>query len=206
MSLPTIIRLVLRPELKVYASSLNRLPVEQIDVLIVGEMGQDHSATGLDPGVIGRRYVETQPEPDLPAITRLVVLNLSDASLGDACGIGFADLTTRRLVGRIDPALTRERALASGFLERVRVPITLPTDRDVFRAAMETCWRVDPSAARLVIIPDTRHLRSLWISPALEAECGSLPDWELAGEPRAMPFDDEGTCDLSELFPDVFSL
>ena len=199
MPFPPIARLVRRTD---GSSPATWLPFEQIDVLIVGELGRDHAETGLDPDVIGRRYIETRPEPDRPLITRLAVLDLSEASGGDACGIGFADLTTRRLVSRIDPVLTREKALASGLLERVRIPIILPTDREVFRVALDTCWRVDPSAARLVLIPNTRDLRVLWISPALESEARLLPDWERVGEPRAIPFDVEGACGLTALFSD----
>ena len=74
------------------------LPFDQIDVLIVGELGKNYSGTGLDPNVIGRQRVETMPDLPRPVVTRLAVLDLSAETRGNALGIGLADLTTDRLV------------------------------------------------------------------------------------------------------------
>jgi len=41
---------------------MGRLPFDQIDVLIVGELGKNYSGAGMDPNVIGRLMVETQPD------------------------------------------------------------------------------------------------------------------------------------------------
>ena len=80
-----------------------RLPFDQIDVLIVGELGKNYSGTGLDPNVIGRQRVETMPDLPRPVVTRLAVLDLSAETRGNALGIGLADLTTDRLVARHRP-------------------------------------------------------------------------------------------------------
>ena len=80
------------------------------------------------------------------------MLDVSDESHGNIVGVGFADLTTERLVSQMDPEPFRINVLTSCCLERARIPITLPTDRDVFEAALETCWRIDPSRG-----PDGRH-------------------------------------------------
>jgi len=65
--------------------------------------------------------------------------------------VTLADLTTERLVSKMDPEPFRINVLTSCFLERARIPITLPTDRAVIRAALETCWRIDPAQARMVV-------------------------------------------------------
>ncbi len=123
---------------------MGRLPFDQIDVLVVGELGKNYSGAGMDPNVIGRLMIETQPDLDRPKVTRLVVLDVSDESHGNIVGIGFADLTTERLVAKMDPVPFQINTLTSCFLERARIPITLPTDHDVLQAALETCWRVQP--------------------------------------------------------------
>ena len=105
-----------------------RLPFDQIDVLIVGELGKNYSGTGLDPNVIGRQRVETMPDLPRPVVTRLAVLDLSAETRGNALGIGLADLTTERLVRAIDPAPMRVNSLTSNFLTRARVPLS-PADR-----------------------------------------------------------------------------
>ena len=112
----------------------------------------------MDPNVIGRLMVETQPDFARPVVTRLAVLDVSEESHGNIVGVGFADLTTERLVSKIDPEPFRINVLTSCFLERARIPITLPTDRDVFAPALDTCWRIDPAEARMVVIPNTLEL------------------------------------------------
>ncbi len=181
---------------------MGRLPFDQIDVLIVGELGKNYSGAGMDPNVIGRLMVETQPDFDRPLVTRLAVLDVSDESHGNIVGVGFADLTTERLVSRMDPEPFRINTLTSCCLERSRIPITLPTDRDVIQAALETCWRVDPSEARVVIIPNTLELQTLWVSPPLEDEVRAHPHLTLETEYLPLPIGDDGALDQARLFPE----
>src|SRR5262249_13561580 len=49
-------------------SLMGRLPFDQIDVLVVGELGKNYSGAGMDPNVIGRLLIETQPDFDRPLI------------------------------------------------------------------------------------------------------------------------------------------
>ena len=181
---------------------MGRLPFDQIDVLIVGELGKNYSGAGMDPNVIGRLMVETMPDFPRPRVTRLAVLDVSHDSHGNIVGIGFADLTTDRLVAKLDPIPFRINVLTSCFLERARIPIALPTDRDVFAAALETCWRIDPAEARVVVIPNTLELNTLWVSPALEAEVAAHPHLSRETDYRPAPFDDSGTLDQEGMFPE----
>ena len=181
---------------------MGRLPFDQIDVLIVGELGKNYSGAGMDPNVIGRLMVETQPDFDRPVVTRLAVLDVSDESHGNIVGVGFADLTTERLVSRLDPEPFRINVLTSCFLERARIPITLPTDRDVIEKSLETCWRVDPHEARVVVIPNTLELKTMWVSPPLEDEVQKHPHLERDTEYQPAPIDDSGTLDQAAMFPE----
>lgn len=167
---------------------MGRLPFDQIDVLVVGELGKNYSGAGMDPNVIGRLLVETQPDFDRPRVTRLAVLDVSPESHGNIVGVGFADLTTERLVAAMDPEPFRINVLTSCFLERARIPITLPSDRDVFRVALETCWRVDPAEARVVVIPNTLELKTLWVSPAMEDEVVRSRGLRRVGDYEPIPF------------------
>lgn len=183
---------------------MGRLPFEQIDVLIVGEMGKNYSGSGMDPNVIGRLLVETQADFDRPVITRLAVLDGSEESHGNLVGIGFADLTTERLVAKIDPNALRVNVLTACMLERARVPISLPTDRDVIRTALETCWRVDSAQARMVIIPNTLELKTLWITAPLAQEVRAHPHLSQETDFQAVPFFSDGTLNQEALFPESF--
>ncbi|HKB36831.1 MAG TPA: lactate racemase domain-containing protein, partial [Gemmataceae bacterium] len=72
---------------------MGRLPFEQLDLLVIGEIGKNYSGAGIDPNVIGRLLVEGQPEPESPRVTRICALDLSPESHGNGTGVGLADLT-----------------------------------------------------------------------------------------------------------------
>ncbi|MFO0892388.1 MAG: lactate racemase domain-containing protein [Isosphaeraceae bacterium] len=181
---------------------MGRLPFDQIDVLVVGELGKNYSGTGLDPNVIGRQRVETMPDLSRPMITRLAVLDLSPETRGNALGIGLADLTTDRLVKAIDPVPMRVNSFTSNFLTRARVPLSLPTDRDVITASIDTCWRIDPAEARLVIVPNTLELTTLWVTRPLAAEVEAHPELSFESDFLPMPWDRAGNLEQERLFPE----
>ena len=181
---------------------MGRLPFDQIDVLVVGELGKNYSGSGMDPNVIGRLMVETMPDHPRPVVTRLAVLDASEETHGNIVGVGFADLTTDLLASKVDPEPFRINVLTSCCLERARIPITLPTDREVFEASLATCWRIDPTEARLVIIPNTLELTTLWVSPALEAEVAAHPHLGRETDYGPLPFSAGGTLDQEALFPE----
>jgi Lactate racemase N-terminal domain len=181
---------------------MGRLPFDQIDLLVVGELGKNYSGAGMDPNVIGRLFVETQADFDRPVVTRLVVLDVSDESHGNIVGIGFADLTTDRLVAKMDAQSFRINTLTSCCLQRSRIPLSLPTDREVIEAALDTCWRIDPAEARVVVIPNTLELKTLWVSSPLEAEVRAHPHLTLESGFLPMPIGQDGTLDQASMFPE----
>ncbi|MDR3617806.1 MAG: lactate racemase domain-containing protein [Paludisphaera borealis] len=179
-----------------------RLPFDQIDVLIVGELGKNYSGTGLDPNVIGRQRVETMPDPPSPSITRLAVLDVSVESRGNALGVGLADLTTDRLVRAIDPTPIHVNCFTSNFLTRARVPLAMPTDRDVLAACLDTCWRIDPNDARMVVIPNTLELTTLWVTRPLQAEVEAHPELTFETDFLPFPFNAVDNIEQERLFPE----
>jgi hypothetical protein len=179
-----------------------RLPFDQIDVLVVGELGKNYSGTGLDPNVIGRQRVETMPDLPRPVITRLAVLDLSVETLGNGLGIGLADLTTERLVRALDPTPMRVNSLTSNFLTRARVPLALPNDRDVITASLETCWRIRFDQARVTIIPNTLELTTLWVTSPLAVEAAAHPELAVETDFLPIPFDERGNLEQERLFPE----
>ncbi|RUL88559.1 lactate racemase domain-containing protein [Tautonia sociabilis] len=181
---------------------MGRLPFDQIDVLIVGELGKNYSGTGMDPNVIGRQRVETMPDLPRPVVTRLTVLDLSPETKGNATGIGLADLTTDRFVRQIDPEPMRVNCYTSNFLTRARIPLAMPTDREAIAMSLQTCWRVDRSEARMVIVPNTLELATLYVSPALADEVAADPGLELESGFEPLPFLPDGTLNQEAMFPE----
>ncbi|MDQ7840068.1 MAG: lactate racemase domain-containing protein [bacterium] len=168
-----------------------RLPVEEMDVLVVDRVGKNFSGTGMDPTIIGRMRVPGMPEPASPRIGRIVALRLSPESEGNANGIGLADLTTQRLVDAIDREVTNLNAITSTFIQRTFIPITLPSDRDAIVTAFKTLGIDEPRKARVVRIANTLHLERLLVSQAVAEEMHDQEGVEI-GEGQGWPFDPDG--------------
>lgn len=172
---------------------LARLPFREIDVLIVDEIGKNISGTGMDTNVVGRFWLPGEEEPRAPRIRRIVVLDLSEETHGNAIGIGLADFTTHRVFSKIDYHETYVNSLTAGSPETARIPIHLPSDREAIAMAIRTCWLADPEDARVVRIRNTLELERFWISESLmetvRRERELSERIEFLGEPREMQFD-----------------
>jgi hypothetical protein len=181
---------------------MGRLPFDQLDLLVIGEIGKNYSGAGIDPNVVSRLLIETQPEPGTPPrITRICCLDLSPESHGNGTGVGIADLTTDRLLAAIDPIPFRMNNLTACFLWRSKLPIAFPTDRECIDQGVQTCWQPNPDAVRMAVIPNTLELADLWVSAPLLEEAKKHPHLEVTGELQAMPFDVVGNLRQEEMFP-----
>lgn len=145
-------------------SNMPCLPVKQLDVLIIDEIGKNFSGTGMDTNITGRMRIEGEPEPDTPRIRRIAVLGLSHAAGGNAYGIGLADVTTRKLVDSIDYKATYANALATTFYERVRIPLIAENNEEALELALRICSLREPEKARIIRIGNTLQLEDLWVS------------------------------------------
>ncbi|MFN8481871.1 MAG: lactate racemase domain-containing protein [Anaerolineae bacterium] len=164
------------------------IPLEPLDLLIVQEMGKDISGTGMDLNVIGMwRRLGGPVTPDFRAIA---ALDLTANSHGNAIGVGHADLITQRLRDKVDLAATYTNCLTAGNLAGGKLPITLPTDRDVIRAALAG---VGPARARVVWVRNTLTLDRMWVSEALLPDVAAAPLLEQIGPPVRLAFDEQGT-------------
>jgi hypothetical protein len=181
---------------------MGRLPFYQIDVLVVGEIGKNYSGAGMDPNVIGRLMVETQPDFEKPLVTRLAILDVSDESHGNIVGVGFADLATQRIVDKMDPVPFRINVITSCFLERARIPITLPTDREVLEVSVQTSWRLTPDQVRMVIIPNSLELNTIYVSEAMKADVEAGSDLSFESDFQPIPIDSHGMVEQEKLFPE----
>jgi len=168
------------------------VPVDA-DVLVVDEMGKEISGGGMDSNVIGRIRIRRVPEPDKPDIFRVVVLNMTDKSEGNASGLGIADFTTKRLVDKIDFRAFYTNEVASAMTERGKVPIALATDLDAIKAALLCCWMVPPERARIVRIKNTMALDEFYASEPLLGEVAKLPGIVSIGPLEGMEFGPDGS-------------
>src|SRR6185503_19655913 len=168
------------------------LPVEDLDVLIVDRFGKNISGTGMDTNIIGRTHIFGEPEPVSPRINMIVVTDLTDESHGNATGMGFADIVTRRLYRKIDFPVTYKNVVTAGFPDRAKLPMVMETDREALDLALRGAGRRDPALARVARIRDTLHLGEMLVSAAVADEVRNQPHIDLISGPQA-PCDANGT-------------
>lgn len=168
------------------------LPVDHMDLLIVDEVGKNFSGTGMDVNVIGRWRIAGVAEPARPHAERIVALRLSEASEGNAQGIGLADFTTRALVDRIDFPATYLNCIVSTYVQRAMLPMVLATERDAIFAALGSLGIADPARARIVRVPNTLHLEEVWVSEPLVEGLRGQQHVAAIGAVEPLRFDERG--------------
>ncbi len=170
-------------------SKLPSFPLNEIDVLVVDQIGKNISGSGMDPNIIGRMRIRGEVEPAFPNIKSIVITDLTDVSHGNACGIGLADVATRRLADKVDWDATYMNGVTSGFYEHFMLPIVAQTDKQALEWGIRGSH--DPhKPKKLVRITDTLHLDEMYVSePALEEVKGKV---EIVGQPVSL-FDQQGS-------------
>ena len=170
------------------------LPVRELDLLVVDRIGKELSGTGMDPNVIGRcRLVDFTAFPE-PVIKVITVHDLSDDTHGNATGIGMADLTTRRVAGKMDPQSTYTNSIIGLSPAIGALPIVMETDRDAIGTALDyLCGAEPPERTRVIRVGDTLHLEVMEASESVAEEIAGRPGITLCGPPREMAFDPSGT-------------
>lgn len=167
------------------------IPLDAADLLIVEELGKDISGVGMDPLVTGRG--KTVPEGARFAAKRLVALSLTPGSLGNATGVGHADIITERLLRAIDFEVMRKNVMTSGALERARIPLAAGSDRDAVSMALESLGCSSPREAKVVRIKNTRELSEFQASIPLALELKDREGITVGAEASEMAFDSRGT-------------
>jgi hypothetical protein len=146
------------------------LPVDDVDLLVVDEIGKEISGAGMDTNVIGRYRVLNAPDPETPDIDLIYVRGLTEATKGNGNGIGLADLTRRAAVDQLDLTKTYANALTSGSLSKSKLPVVAPDDEFALRTALTALGGYDPETVRIVWIRNTEDLGELRVSDAVVSD------------------------------------
>lgn len=170
-----------------------RLPFDDVDVLIVDQIGKEISGTGMDTNVIGRKYNDhAAVEGETPRIRRIAVRGLSPASAGNALGIGMAEFCRSRVLRETDWSATRANVLTSGHVAAAMPPLDYETDREMLEAALSVIGLTEPPNARVLWIRDTLHLEEIECSAAYLEEAKRREGVEILTGVRALEWDGEG--------------
>lgn len=178
--------------LKDAARMAPRIPFDNLDILIVDHIGKNISGIGMDSNVTGRHRDIVGNIYEWPHAKRIFVRDLSPASDGNANGIGLADVTTTRLVNKIDLHKTFVNAITAISPEKAAIPIHFETDRLCLEACMKTTGVNDPKSLRVVRIKNTAKLEYVQVSHPFENEFGLVPGLKQLTPWAPVEFDSSG--------------
>jgi len=168
------------------------LPVDQVDLLIVDEIGKEISGSGMDPNVVARDCCSYGVRRESPRITRIFVRDLTEATEGSAVGIGKADFTLQRLVDKIDFKVTAVNCLTACCPEGGRVPLAFDTDLEAVTAALKSTRPYELSDLGIVYIKNTLELNHVLVSEAYRSQMEENPAIEIVAQGQDLKFDEHG--------------
>ena len=175
------------PELlRNYKELTEHLPFNEIDLLIVDEMGKNIFGTGMDTNITGRK------EGSNMQVNWLFVRDLTVESHGNAQGVGLADFTTKKLVDKIDYNKMYTNALTALRTDSPKIPIFLQNDKEVLNAIFDMLSEEERSTFRMIWIKNTLELRKIIVSEYFFDQIESRENLSFAGEEESIKFDLEG--------------
>ncbi len=167
--------------LKMSNELMARLPVSDIDILCIDEMGKNISGVGMDPNVIGEIGIRIEPPKNDTKIEIIIVDDITEESHGNAIGIGLADMISEKLYRKIDMKATYENIITSSYLERGKIPMKFPTLDDCLSVAMGIRnWNNE--TIRMIRIKNTMELSEIYVSKAVYEMLKDSPNIERIGD------------------------
>ena len=167
-----------------------RLYFDSLDALIIDEVGKDISGSGFDTNVVGRYHSAWISGG--PKIARLAILDISAKSKGNGNGLGMADFTTRRAAEKFDFAQTYPNTLTATLTGGVKIPMTLPNDRQAIQSCIKTSNLMDWSKVRMARIHNTLCLSEIEVSENMLGELKNDSRFEILGGPYDFEFNAGG--------------
>jgi len=140
-----------------------KIPVDNINVLIVKEMGKNISGTGMDTKIIRNSGIEGYVYQDKPKV--IGVLSLTDESGGNGLGVGLADGITQILNDSIDMEKTMINVKTTGHLQRGKIPKVYKDEETLILGTL-----AQQGKTRWVFINNTLKLEQFYISEDLIEE------------------------------------
>ena len=169
---------------------LPKIDFKNIDVLVIDEIGKNISGDGMDPNITGRYptpYAHGGPE-----VNKMIVLDLTHETEGNANGVGTADFTTQRLIDKTDWAATYANGLTSTVVAPTKAATTLANDRLALKAAVKTCNILDFTKVKMVRIKNTLELSEIEVSEALLSEVAKNENLTQVTDLYELTFDKDG--------------
>ncbi|TDF97078.1 lactate racemase domain-containing protein [Paenibacillus piri] len=173
-------------------AAMPKFLLDEIDVLVLEEIGKNISGSGMDPNIVGRTGSGLTEGFQAPPIQKMVVRDLTEKTHGNAAGIGIADIITTKVFNKIDFGYTYANCITSTALLGAKIPVVLRSDKEALAVAVKTCNRITPATVKIVWIKNTLEMEHIYISETYLDLIKGRDDIAITGDPVPIEFDSEG--------------
>ncbi|OQY32109.1 MAG: hypothetical protein B6241_11785 [Spirochaetaceae bacterium 4572_59] len=163
---------------------------DRIDIMVVDEIGKNHSGDGMDPNITGSYCTKFASGP--PNVEQYVVLGLSDESHGNCLGLGMSHYTTKKVIDQSDFDAAYANALTARVGRTVHIPMVLNTEQLAIQTAAYIGEANGAEEPRIVRIKNSSHVDEIWISEHMLEEAKNNPNIEILGEAKPFDFNADG--------------
>ena len=164
-----------------------------IDVLIIDEIGKNISGNGHDPNVTGRNITRTFG--DTLNLRKLFIRGITPEAHHNGCGLGSADITTRRCLNSVDWEVTWTNVLTTGIMDACPIPLYANTDKEALLMCIRCCHNLDYKKVRAVRIKNTLCLEQIQVSEALYEDIKDIDGISYVSGPEPISFNEEDMMD-----------
>ncbi len=176
-----------------------RLPFKTADLLLIDEIGKNISGTGMDTNIVGRKFLDhIAGKDEFPKVRYIAIRGLTNATNGNATGIGLAEFALTRAIDSIDQQVTLTNCLTGGHATAAMTPVHFVSDQELIIRVLTQIGLTEPQDAKVMWIPNTLELAEVECSEAYLPELRERDDLELLAEPRPFEFDAAGNLSSAE--------
>lgn len=172
------------------------LPVSNIDILILEEIGKNISGAGMDTNVTGGVKAYKEGEYNPPQIKKIIILDLTSESHGNALGVGIADIITKKLYKKIDFDVTYKNVITCGYLDRAKIPIIADADEEAIKIALRTSYNLPGIKPSIIIIRNTLKLDNMFVSEIIWEKIKNQKNISTISKRNKLTFDNIGNLTL----------
>lgn len=163
---------------------------DDIDLLIIDEIGKNISGNGHDPNVTGRNI--THSFHDVLNLKKMYVRGLTEEAHHNGNGLSSCDIALRRVLKDVDWDTTWTNGFTTGILTSGMIPPYVETDKQAVYICLDSIYRLDYTKARIVRIKNTLDLDTIQVSEPLWEDIKNIDGIDFVSGPEPMTFDADG--------------
>jgi hypothetical protein len=182
-----------RELLRLARQCMPTLPFDRADILLIDELGKDVSGAGLDTNVVGRKHLDhAAREDEFPKVRYIAVRGLSEATGGNATGLGLVEFCRSRILREMDVHATRTNCLTGSHATAAMIPLDYETDQELLQVMLSVSGLTPAAESRILWIENTLRIAEIECSEAYYDAAVARSDLEILTQPRKLPLGDDG--------------